>query len=179
MIFMTWTLDFLRDMNVPQKVLLLFKRAQCMTIRHRHKNWKTTSNFAWIGKTRFLTGTGRRGRRAADSAARLRLVLTSCRQGRLTGLGLLTLQKRWSTKLQSHLKNSNNVKTASQKYSCVSIIRTVLISGGSYCLFSLLHYSPYYTYLYCLYIHIYWTSTSPEPYNDKLRDQYIMRDFIT
>ena len=113
---MNWTLDFLRNMNVPQKVLLLFKRAQCMTIRHRHKNWKTTSNFAWIGKTRFLTGTGRRGRRAAaDSAARQRLVLTSCRQGRLTGLGLLTLQKRWSTKLQSHLKNSNNVKTASQK----------------------------------------------------------------
>ena len=53
---------------------------------------------------------------SATSAARLRLVLTSCRQGRLTGLGLLTLQKRWSTKLQSHLKNSNNVKTASQKY---------------------------------------------------------------
>ena len=52
---------------------------------------------------------------ADDSAARQRLVLTSCRQGRLTGLGLLTLQKRWSTKLQSHLKNSNNVKTASQK----------------------------------------------------------------
>ena len=52
---------------------------------------------------------------SATSAARLRLVLTSCRQGRLTGLGLLTLQKRWSTKLQSHLKNSNNVKTASQK----------------------------------------------------------------
>ena len=116
MILMTWTLDFLRDMNVPQQVLLLFARARCMTIRHRHKNWKTTSNFAWIGKTRFLTGTGRRGRRAADSAARQRLVLTSCRQGRLTGLGLLTLQKRWSTKLQSHLKNSNNVKTASQMY---------------------------------------------------------------
>ena len=139
-------------MNVPQQVLLLFARARCMTIRHRHKNWKTTSNFAWIGKTRFLTGTGRRGRRAADSAARLRLVLTSCRQGRLTGLGLLTLQKRWSTKLQSHLKNSNNVKTASQKYYCVpnictgTIRCTVRISGGSYCSFSLLHYSSYYTY---------------------------------
>ena len=103
-------------MNVPQQVLLLFARARCMTIRHRHKNWKTTSNFAWIGKTRFLTGPGRR---AADSAARQRLVLTSCRQGRLTGLGLLTLQKRWSTKLQSHLKNSNNVKMASQKYLCM------------------------------------------------------------
>ena len=89
---------------------------------------------------------------SATSAARLRLVLTSCRQGRLTGLGLLTLQKRWSTKLQSHLKNSNNVKTASQKYSCVPnictgpIILTVLISGGSYCSFSLLHYSSYHTY---------------------------------
>ena len=101
---------------------------------------------------------------SATSAARLRLVLTSCRQGRLTGLGLLTLQKRWSTKLQSHLKNSNNVKTASQKYYCVpnictgTIICTVRISGGSYCSFSLLHYSSYYTYCskkcgsYCYFI---------------------------
>ena len=108
MILMTWILDFLRDMNIPHYKSFCYSRAHdawlsviaIKTGKQHQISLELEKQDFWQVPAAAATAAAA----IATSAARLRLVLTSCRQGRLTGLGLLTLQKRWSTKLQSHLK---------------------------------------------------------------------------